>query len=148
MAGSLAPRMADDEFRIELDLHESLHGLTDRLRAVDLDDEVQNRLGGRVIVTRDGEKIYVYTSTADAQREAEQVVRQVLEEDRIEVPELRRRRWNPEQRYWQDADEPLAEADESTPPDPAATATSKDLPHPAIVFIEGHEPEFMRDLGS
>jgi hypothetical protein len=139
--------MADDEFRLEIDLHDALHGLVDRLRTLDLDDEVQERLGGRVIVTRDGEKMYVYTRTSEAAEEAERVVRQVLSEDELEA-EIRRRRWNPEQRFWQDADEPLAEADESTPPDPAASATGKDVPHPAIVFIEGHEPEFMRDLGS
>ena len=137
--------MAEDEYRVEIDLHDALHGLADRLRALDVDDEVAERLGGRVIVTRDGEKIYVYTSTADAAREAERVVRQVLADDGLEG-QARRRRWNSEQRFWQDADEPLAEADESTPPDPAATATGKDVPHPLFVYIEGHEPEFLRDL--
>ena len=137
--------MADDEYRIEIDLHDALHGLADRLRALDLDDEVEERLGGRVIVTRDGEKMYVYTSTADAAELAERVVRQVLEEDELEAG-VRRRRWNPEQRFWQDAAEPLAEADESTPPDPAERATGKDVPHPLFVYIEGHEPEFLRDL--
>jgi UTP:GlnB (protein PII) uridylyltransferase len=137
--------MADDEFRIEIDLHDALHGLADRLRALDLDDEVAERLGGRVIVTRDGEKMYAYARTAEAAQEAERVIRQVLAEDGIDV-ELRRRRWNPAQRFWQDADEPLAEADESTPPDPAKDATGEDVPHPAFVYIEGHQPEFLRDL--
>jgi hypothetical protein len=138
--------MATDEFRLEIDLHDALHGLTDRLRTLDLDDEVGERLGGRVIVTRDGEKIYVYTSSADASNQAETVVRQVLAEDGLEA-EIRRRRWNPEQRFWQDADEPVAEADESTPPDPARGATNEDVPHPLFVYIEGHEPAFLRDLG-
>ncbi len=137
--------MADDEYRVEIDLHDALHGLVDRLRALDLDDEVSERLGGRVIVTRDGEKIYVYTRSAEAAELAERVVRQVLTDDGLEA-EVRRRRWNPAQRYWQDADEPLAEADESTPPDPAKQATGKDVPHPLFVYIEGHEPEFLRDL--
>ena len=137
--------MADDEYRIEIDLHDALHGLADRLRAHDVDDEVAERLGGRVIVTRDGEKMYAYTSSAEAAELAERVVRQVLSEDGLEA-EVRRRRWNPEQRFWQDAAEPLAEADESTPPDPADRATNEDVPHPLFVFIEGHEPEFLRDL--
>jgi hypothetical protein len=137
--------MAADEYRLEIDLHDALHGLTDRLRALDLDDEVEKRLGDRVIVTRDGEKIYVYTSSDEAAREAERVVGEVLSEDGLEAA-VRRRRWNPEQRFWQDADEPLAAADESTPPDPAKTATNEDVPHPLFVYIEGHEPEFLRDL--
>jgi hypothetical protein len=137
--------MADDEYRLEIDLHDALHGLADRLRTLDLDDEVEERLGGRVIVTRDGEKMYVYARTAEAAELAERVVRQVLADDGLEA-EVRRRRWNPAQRFWQDADEPLAEADESTPPDPAKHATGKDVPHPLFVYIEGHEPEFLRDL--
>jgi hypothetical protein len=138
--------MADDEYRVEIDLHDAVHGLIDRLRTLDLDDEVCERLGGRVIVTRDGEKIYVYASSAEAAREAERVVREVLAEEGL-AAEVRRRRWNPAQRFWQDADEPLAAADESTPPDPARDATGEDVPHPLFVFIEGHEPEFLRDLG-
>ena len=138
--------MADDEFRLEIDLHDALHGLGERLRSLDLDDEVSERLGNRVIVTRDGEKMYVYTGSAEAAQTAERVVRQVFAEDEIEA-EIRRRRWNSEQRFWQDAEEPLSAADESTPPDPARTATGEDVPHPLFVYIEGHEPEFLRDLG-
>ena len=107
--------MASDEYRVEIDIHESVHGrLSERLRSLDLDDEVAERLGDRVIVTRDGEKLYVYTQTADAAAEAERVVRDVLAEEDIEA-ELRRRRWNPDERFWQDADEPLASADAETP---------------------------------
>jgi hypothetical protein len=139
--------MASDEYRVEVDIHESVHGrLSERLRSLDLDDDVAKRLGDRVIVTRDGEKLYVYTESPEAAVEAERVVKLVLTEDELEA-EIRRRRWNPEERFWQDADEPLAPADASTPPDPAEQATNKDLPHPAFVFIEGHEPEFLRDLG-
>ena len=138
--------MADDEFRVEVDIHESVHGqFVERLRTLDLDDEVQKRLGDRVVVTRDGEKMFVYTQTAEAATEAEQVVRQVLEEDGIEG-ETRRRRWNADDRFWQNADEPV-EPDPDAPPDPADTATGKDVPHPFFVFLEDHKPEFLRDLG-
>ena len=138
--------MASDEFRIEIDLHDAIHGLGDRLRSLDLDDDVQERLGARVIVTRDGEKLYVYTATADAATEAERVVREVLAEDRLDA-EVRRRRWNPSERFWQDADEPLSQSDDPTPPDYARKAAEEGVPHPLFVYIEGHEPEFMRDLG-
>jgi hypothetical protein len=139
--------MADDEFRVEVDIHESVHGhLTERLRSLDLDDEVQKRLGDRVIVTRDGEKLFVYTQTAEAAQQAEGVIRTILTEEDLEA-DLRRRRWNADERFWQDADEDLAKADADTPPDPAETATGKDVPHPLFVYLEGHEPEFLRDLG-
>ena len=62
--------------------------------------------------------------------------------------EIRRRRWNPSERFWQDADEPLAADDDPAPPDYARKAATRACRHPLFVYIEGHEPEFMRDLGS
>lgn len=139
--------MAEDEYRVEVDIHEAVHGqLLERLRSLDLDDEVQKRLGDRVVVTRDGEKLFVYAQTPDALAEAERVVRQVLQEEGLDEADVRRRHWNPDERFWQDADEPLAPADADTPADPAKTATNKDLPHPLFVYLEGHQPEFLRDL--
>jgi hypothetical protein len=139
--------VASDEFRLEIDLHDVLHGLGDRLRALDLDDDVAERLGDRVIVTRDGERMYVYTESADAAREAERVVNEVLAEDGLSAV-IRRRRWNPSERFWQDADEPLTASEDARPPDYARRASEEGVPHPLFVYIEGHEPEFMRDLGS
>lgn len=138
--------MADDEFRVEVDIHESVHGhVAERLRTLDLDDEVQERLGDRVVVTRDGAKLFVYAQTAESVKAAEDVVRQVLADEDIEG-DVRRRRWNAVDRFWQDADEAV-EPNPDAPADPAETATGKDVPHPFFVFLEGHEPEFLRDLG-
>lgn len=137
--------VASDEYRLEIDLHDALHGLGDRLRAVELDDDVERRLGDRVIVTRDGERLYVYTEAAEAAVEAQRVVEEVLEQDGLEAP-VRRRRWNPSERYWQDADEPLAASDDAEPHDYGRDAAEEGIPHPLFIFIEGHEPEFMRDL--
>ena len=136
-----------DEFRLEIDLHDALHGLGDRLRSLDPDDDVQERLGDRVIVTRDGERMYVYTQSAEAAIEAERVVKEVLADDRL-AAEVPRRRWNPSERVWQDADEPLSVAADPSPPDYARRAAEEGVPNPLFVYIEGHEPEFMRDLGS
>ena len=58
--------MASDEFRLEVDLHDALHGLGERLRTRDLDDEVTERLVERVIFTPDGDRLFVYTQTAEA----------------------------------------------------------------------------------
>jgi hypothetical protein len=137
--------MADDEFRLEIDLHDALHGLGDRLRSLDLDDDVQERLGDRVIVTRDGDRMYVYTQTAAATQEAERVVREVLAEDGL-TAEIRRRRWNPGERFWQDADEPVATDADTRDPDYEREVEREGVPNPLFVFVEGHQPEFLRDL--
>jgi hypothetical protein len=138
--------MATDEWRVEVHLDDVEHGfpLSERLRAVDLDDEVAERLGERVIVTRDGPRLYVYTQTDEATREAERVVGEALAADDL-TAEIRRRRWNPTDRFWQDADEPLT--DPSSPGTEPHEDEDDGVRHPLFVFVEGHEPRFMRDLG-
>jgi hypothetical protein len=140
--------MADDEWRVEVHLDDPGHGfpLSERLRALDLDEEVSERLGDRVIVTRDGPRLFVYAQTDAAAREAERIVRDVAAGDELTV-DTRVRRWNPVDRFWQDPDEPLTTEPETAPPDLAEEAEEEGVPHPLFTFIEGHEPRFMRDLG-
>lgn len=140
-------RPVEDEFRIEVDLDDLDHGypLDERLRALDLDDEVRERLGDRVVVTRDGARLYVYAATADSAREAERVVNQVLAEDEL-TGAVRRRRWNPVERFWQDADGPEPDGEAATI-DYAQRAEEEGVKHPLFVYLESYEPGFMRDLG-
>ncbi|HSI79873.1 MAG TPA: hypothetical protein VK919_04395 [Solirubrobacterales bacterium] len=136
--------MAQDEWRIEVDLDDPEHGfpLSERLRAVDLDDEVASRLGERVIVTRDGPRLYVYAQSDEAAREAESVVGRIVADDEL-TARIRRERWNPVERTWQDADEPAPEGgvEEVDPSD------DEGVDYPLFVYIEGHQPRFVRDLG-
>ena len=138
--------MAADEYRIEVNLEDEAHGhpLTERLSSLDLDDEVAQRLGDRVIVTRDGPHLFVYAQSREAAAEAERVVRDTLIEDGLSG-EVKATRWNPTAGRWQDADAPVEEgAPES---DYAQEAAEEKVPHPLFVYIEGHEPRFLRDLG-
>ena len=139
--------MASDEYRLEVDLDDEAHGnpFSERLASLDLDDDVAERLGDRVIVTRDGSQIFVYTDTREAAAEAERVVRETLTDDGLHAA-VTATRWNPAERSWQDADAPLTSSD-PTPPDDARRAADEGVPHPLFVYIEGHEPSFLRDLG-
>jgi hypothetical protein len=140
--------MANDEWRVEVQLDDPEHGfpLSERLRALDLDDEVAERLGDRVIVTRDGPRLFVYTQSDESAREAERIVGQVLATDEL-TADVRVRRWNPVDRFWQDPDEPLTTEPETAPRDLDEEVEEEGVPHPLFTFIEGHEPDFMRDLG-
>jgi hypothetical protein len=140
--------MANDEWRVEIQLDDPEHGfpLSERLRALDIDDEVAERLGDRVIVTRDGPRLFVYAQTDQAAREAEGIVRQVLATDEL-TADVRVRRWNPVDRFWQDPDEPLTREPETSPPDLDEEVSEEGIPHPLFTYIEDHEPQFMRDLG-
>jgi hypothetical protein len=138
--------MAADEYRVEVNLDDEAHGhpFAERLASLDLDEEVAKRLGDRVIVTRDGSHLFVYTESREACAEAERVVREILIEDGLSA-DVRATRWNASTGAWQDADQP---ADDQGPgPDYAEEAAEEKVPHPLFVYIEGHEPRFLRDLG-
>nr|MDP9168876.1 hypothetical protein [Actinomycetota bacterium] len=57
--------MGDEEFKVEVELGDEAHHLTfwERMRSLDVDGEARKRLGSRVVVTRDGNRIQLYTHT-------------------------------------------------------------------------------------
>jgi hypothetical protein len=95
----------DQEWRVEVDLDDERHGysLGERLRSHDLDDEARERLGGGAIVTRDGPRLYVYTTSLAAARAAEHVVRGLLESERLSA-DIGVTRWDEERDAWLDAE--------------------------------------------
>ena len=98
----------DDEFRVEVELDDEKHGysLRERLRAVDLDDEARARLGKNVVVTRDGSRLFAYTPSESQAREAERVVRGLVDEEGL-TAELSVTRWHPVAEEWMDLSSPL-----------------------------------------
>ncbi|MFV9632507.1 hypothetical protein [Mycobacterium neumannii] len=130
--------MPDDEFKVEVELGAE-HQLSfwDKLRTLDLDDNARERLGSRVTVTRDGDRIQLYTTTlADAQ-EAERMVRVLVADDGVDA-QYTLSRWDSASQEWVDpvsGQEVPDDAPEVPPPDPG------------YVILEAYKPEFLRDLG-
>jgi hypothetical protein len=93
--------LPDQEWRVEVNLDDEQHGfsLGERLRAHDLDDEARKRLSGGVIVTRDGPRLYVYTTSEAAAREAERVLRELVEADRL-TADIRVTVWDEQRDAW------------------------------------------------
>jgi hypothetical protein len=102
-----------DEWRVEAELDDERHGSTlgEGLSARELDDEARERLGGRVIVTRDGSRVFLYSSGEAEAREAERVVRELVTENEL-TAEIRVTRWHPVEEAWRDADVPLPASEE------------------------------------
>ena len=98
----------NDEFRVEIELDDDEHGysLGERLRALDLDDEARKRLGGRVLVTRDGSRLFLYAAEEAQAREAAHIVRSLIEADEL-TAEISVTRWHPVEEAWKDASLPL-----------------------------------------
>lgn len=146
--------MIEDEFRVEVELDTDHDGLTlsERLRAFDLDDEARERLGSRVIVTRDGSHLFLYAHTRESCAEAESVVREVLADDEI-TAEVTSTRWHPVAQKWKDADLPLPEAPEEIEAERReheqheAETGEQPVLRPEFVLLDSYKPEFLRDLG-
>jgi hypothetical protein len=108
----LAP-VTNDEWRVEVDLDDEEHGfrLSERFRALDLDEEARKRLGTDVTVTRDGPHMFLYANSEEAAREAERVARGLLEAEDVSGT-LRVTRWHPDAEDWEDASVPLPQTEE------------------------------------
>jgi hypothetical protein len=105
--------VSDGDWRVEVELDDEEHGysLGERLRALDLDNDAQKRLGGRVIVSRDGSRLFLYAATAQQAREAERVIRELIAEDGL-TAETSTTRWHPVEQAWKDPSIPLPSAPE------------------------------------
>jgi hypothetical protein len=98
----------DDEFQIEVDLDDAAHGypFRERLRARNLDGDARKRLGRDIMVTRDESRIVLYAGTEEQAREAERVMRELMEEDEL-TADITVTRWHPVEEAWKDASIPL-----------------------------------------
>lgn len=101
-----------DEWRVEVELQDEGHGLSlgDRLRSLDLDDEARKRLGERVIVTRDGSKMFLYTGSEQTAREAERVAKELAAQDELEA-RTHVTRWHPDEEEWLDPSQPMPQTE-------------------------------------
>jgi hypothetical protein len=131
--------MPDEEFKLEVELGDEKHHLSfwDRLRSLDVDDEARKRLGSRVTVTRDGNRIQLYTHSLQDAREGERAVRELVMADGV-TAEYTLSRWNADAQEWVDPAHGDAVTDD---------APDTPVPDPSYVILEAYKPEFLRDLG-
>ncbi|MFL5906670.1 MAG: hypothetical protein ACJ75Z_03635 [Solirubrobacterales bacterium] len=104
------PPRSRDEWRVEVALDKEQQGesLSTRLHEAQLDDEARKLLGGSVIVTRDGRFIFIYAWHEDSAREAERVVKDIMQNEGLSG-QVRPMRWHPIAEEWKPAEEPLPE---------------------------------------
>jgi hypothetical protein len=105
--------MADD-WRVTIDFDDEGDGtqLAEWLAAVDLEGEERSTLGERVVVSRDGPRVYLYTDAAEPARELLRTVSARIEQEgRAAVTALER--WHPVEQAWKDGSIPLPESPEA-----------------------------------
>lgn len=73
------------------------------LREHQVEEDVRARLGNRIAVSADGERVRLYADTERAAREAQQVAAAALAAHDIEGAESHLDRWHPAEERWEDA---------------------------------------------
>ena len=104
--------MADD-WRVTIDFDDESDGtqLTEWLAAVDLEGEERSSLGDRIVVSRDGPRVYLYADSAEPAREVLRTVSARIEQQgHAAVPSLER--WHPVEQVWKDGSVPLPDTPE------------------------------------
>ena len=80
------------------------------MKSLDLDDDARERLGERVVVTRDGARMFLYTDSEETAGEAEKIVRELAVADELEA-KMRITRWDPDADEWVDPGTPKPQSE-------------------------------------
>lgn len=104
--------MADD-WRITIDFDDEGDGtqFVEWLSARRFESEERDRFGGRVAVSRDGPRVFLYADTEALARDADGIVRALLSSEGREA-RVAFERWHPVEQDWKDAGIPLPATDE------------------------------------
>lgn len=104
--------MADD-WRITVDFDDEGDGtqLVEWLSALRFEAEESDRLGSRVVVSRDGQKVFLYADTDSDARDAEGIVSSHLSSEGVPA-RVALDRWHPVAQDWQDASVPLPQTED------------------------------------
>jgi len=102
-----------DDWRVTVDLDADEDGaeLTEWLRAVRLAGDERERFGDRVVVSRDGARVFLYADSDEAAREVEGLVREELARKQVNA-RISLERWHPVEQAWEEASVPLPRTEE------------------------------------
>jgi hypothetical protein len=99
--------MAEDwRVKVVFDEDEHRHRLSGFLRDYELEDDLAERLRGRVVVSQDGAVLFLYANTRDQAEAAIEVVRTFASEYGTEV-DIELTRWHEIEERWEDPSVPL-----------------------------------------
>ena len=98
----------NDEWRLQIEVEDESHleSLVERLDAQEAEDELSGAFEDRVIVSRDGNRVFAYAATREQAEAARRVVAG-LAAQRDWAIETELRHWHPLAERWEDPDLPL-----------------------------------------
>ncbi|HEY2714783.1 MAG TPA: hypothetical protein VGI73_01025 [Solirubrobacterales bacterium] len=97
----------NDEWRLRIDAGDAGDEMVERLASRELEHDLSAAFGDTVIVSRDGDTVFLYAGSRGQAERAAGLVSQLAERNDWQLaPELSR--WHPEAEEWKDPDEPLS----------------------------------------
>lgn len=119
----------DDDWRLQIDLDDDGIGgkVADLMRSTELEHELAIDLRDGVIVSHEGETIYLYAATREPLDRARAALEKRLDGEGWQAT-LELRRWHPEADEWEDPDKPLP-----------STAAAKAAEHQELMETEDEE---------
>ena len=102
----------NDEWRLEIDAEGAGNEVVERLASRELEHDLSEIFGDTVIVSRDGDTVFLYAGSREQAESAAELVGRLAERHGWKVS-TQLTRWHPDAEEWKDPDEPL-------PADPAS----------------------------
>src|SRR4029077_2910232 len=102
----------DDDWRLRIDLDDDgVSGeIADHLRSAELEHDLVVDIGRRVIVSHEGERIFLYAGDREQLDAARAVIQKYLDKKGWQA-NLELRRWHPDAEDWEDPDKALPSTD-------------------------------------
>jgi len=102
-----------DDWRVTVDFDDEGDGaqFAERLAAFELQAEEREQLGDRVIVSRDGPRVFLYTDAEERARAVHETVSARIESEGLSALTAFER-WHPVEQAWKDASVPMPRTDE------------------------------------
>jgi hypothetical protein len=102
----------NDDWRLQIDAEDEGSGasLSERLDAEELEHELSAAFQDRLIVSRDGARLFVYAGTRQGAEQARDLIAKLAGEHGWKL-DLSLTHWHPEAEEWEDPDLPLPESD-------------------------------------
>jgi hypothetical protein len=102
----------NDDWRLQIDVDDEGDGasLSERLDAAELEHELSAAFHDRLIVSRDGPRVFVYAGTRKGAEQARDLIAKLAGEHGWKL-DLSLTHWHPEAEEWEDPDLPLPESD-------------------------------------
>jgi hypothetical protein len=121
----------NDDWRLQVDLRDPSHfePVVERLEARELEDDLSDAFHDRVIVSRNGSRIFLYAGSRE-QAERARALLVELDEKHGWSLDIDLKRWHPEAESWRDPDEELPR-----------TERAREAEHQALIAAERRQVE-------